>query len=159
MRRTTPNANRLAEVGNKERPLLSRAWGAFLATSLIIFVIGLLYEPALDYTFLATTTYVGTDIVLGVVFKTGSGPRSGWIKVLGRGRFASRADGYYVLLAFILVIAPVLAIGVAALPGLVAEATVNLGPWSLLAKVLGFAFGSMGVVYGYLRWLTRTSAS
>lgn len=159
MRARTAKPSRSAEKAADSRPFLSRAWGAFLATSVALFVIGLLFEPALDYTFLATTTYVATDIVLGYVFKTGSGPRSGWIKVLGRVRFATRADGYYLLLVFILIISPVLAIGIAFLPGLVTEATANLGPWSLLSRILGLAFGSMGVVYGYLRWLTRTSIS
>lgn len=124
--------------------------GAFLVTSAALIVIGFVFEWVVIFTFLATTTYVLTDVIMSYFLTA----EPGYLKILKRAPFSTRGEGYLVLLAFILIIAPLVALLVYYAPVIISQESVGIGAYSHPAVVLGFAFGSTTVVYCYLRWLT-----
>ncbi len=125
--------------------------GAFLVTVIGLIALGYFFQSILEYTFLATTTYVATDVVVHFFIKTGPNQ----IHVLNRAPFATRGVGYLVLLFVMLIVAPVVALLVLFAPPIISLEAGGLGIYSHLVTVVGVAIGSMLVVYAYLRWLTR----
>lgn len=123
---------------------------AFLVTTFALFTVGLLFQRVLVYAFLTTTTYVLTDVALSGFLSTGPGQ----VKIFRQNPFTTRGYAFYVIIAFILIAAPLLALAVSYLPPTLSQVTAPFGAYGEVAAAVGFACGSTLVVYAYLRWLT-----
>jgi hypothetical protein len=125
---------------------------AIFVTSGTLFLAGYFLPQVLIYSFLATTTFVATDVILTGFIRTGPGR----INVFASHLYATRGVGFWVLIGFMLIVAPIIAVAFSFAPGLVDSETAPLGVYSRLVTVAIISVLSMGTVGAYVRWLTRS---
>ncbi len=130
-------------------PLFNHLPVAIAVTILVLFVVGLFVEAWIVYAFLAVSTYVLTDLALGLVVTRKRGRfkiLKGWVK-------DSSAKAYYALLVFIVVLAPFIAAIIILGPTCVFGYTNGFHAWGRILSDLVFSAGTAILVYGYLELL------
>lgn len=140
-------ASRLLAIGGWAGwSLLNRLPIAIPVTILILFVVGLFFESAVVYAFLAVSTYVLTDLALGLFVTSGRGRFKvfrGWVS-------GSPAKAYYALLFFIVIAAPLIASIIIFGPDFVFGYTSGLHTLGLILSDLIFSVGTAIFVGCYL---------
>ena len=90
----------------------------------------------------AMVSYVATDFILRSVLRAAPG----WVKVMGHHVFTTRANAYWTLLVFVVVISPTVAYAIdTGLPALEAEL-----PYPHITGPLILAIGAVGALVGDL---------
>ncbi len=128
--------------------------GAILVTSCALFTIGYFLPLVPIYSFPATTPLGATDAALTAFIRTG--PRR--INVFASHMYATVGVGFYVLIVFMLIVAPLIAMAFSIAPGLINSETAPLRTFSRLTGAAIISGLSMVTVGAYVRWLTRSKS-